>query len=661
MTENLKTNNSTTLSDFIWKNADDLWGDFKHTDFARIMLPLLLLRRLECVLEPTREAVLARYNEIKDSDIDLDLILPNESGFSFYNTSTYTLSTLGATDTRANLEDYISKFSSNVRVVFEEFDFFNTLVKLDKAKLLYRIVNNFVVIDLHPDVVSDRVMSNVYEHLIRKFASSVNEKAGEFMTPRDVVRLATSLVLHTDEEIFVESGVIRTIYDPTCGTGGFLSDGIEQIRELSPTAKIVPFGQELDPETHALAMISMMIQGYETDKIKQGSTLSNDQLTDNKFHYGLANPPFGIKWEKDQDAVVKEQNELGYAGRFGPGLPAIKDGSMLFLMHLVSKMELPENGGGRVGIVLSGSPLFNGKAGSGESEIRRWLLEQDYVEAIIALPNDLFFNTGIGTYIWVLSNKKPTERKDKVQLINLSDTWTSMRKSEGKKRRYINDKQIDDILREYDSYTESDITKIFDTTDFGYRRIDVKRPLRAKLIITEEGIDNLDEQTAFSKLKEEQKAAWKAFLKSELGDKGYYWAEEVVKEKNNTDNFGKATKAIATAMMNTFTVIDSEFEIVLDKKGQVIHDSNLNDQENVPLKKDIEEYFNEEVLPHVPDAFIDHSKRDEKDGETGIVGYEINFNRYFYKYTPPRALHDIDADLKASEARIAAMLAEVAE
>jgi len=661
MTDNLKTNNSTTLSDFIWKNADDLWGDFKHTDFARIMLPLLLLRRLECVLEPTRDAVLERYNEIKDSDIDLDLILPNESGFSFYNTSTYTLSTLGATDTRANFEDYISKFSSNVRVVFEEFDFFNTLVKLDKAKLLYRIVNNFVVIDLHPDVVSDRVMSNVYEHLIRKFASSVNEKAGEFMTPRDVVRLATSLVLHTDEEIFVESGVIRTIYDPTCGTGGFLSDGIEQIRELSPTAKIVPFGQELDPETHALAMISMMIQGYETDKIKQGSTLSNDQLTDNKFHYGLANPPFGIKWGKDQDAVVKEQNELGYAGRFGPGLPAIKDGSMLFLMHLVSKMELPENGGGRVGIVLSGSPLFNGKAGSGESEIRRWLLEQDYVEAIIALPNDLFFNTGIGTYIWVLSNKKPTERKDKVQLINLSDTWTSMRKSEGKKRRYINDKQIDDILREYDSYTESEITKIFDTTDFGYRRIDIKRPLRAKLIITEEGIDKLDEQTAFSKLKEEQKTAWKTSLKLELGDKDYYWAEEVVKEKNNTDNFGKATKAIATAMMNTFTVIDSEFEIVLDKKGQAIHDSNLNDQENVPLNKDIEEYFNEEVLPHVPDAFIDHSKRDEKDGETGIVGYEINFNRYFYQYTPPRALHDIDADLKASEARIAAMLAEVAE
>jgi type I restriction enzyme M protein len=300
--------NNTTLSDFVWKIADDLWGDFKHTDFARIMLPLLLLRRLECVLEPTREAVLSRYNELKGSGIDLDLVLPTTSGHTFYNTSPYTLANLGATDTRANLEDYISKFSSNVRVVFEEFDFFNTLIKLDKAKLLYRIASGFANIDLHPDAVPDRVMSNVYEHLIRKFAASVNEKAGEFMTPRDVVRLTTKLVLSPDEEIFLEKGIIRTIYDPTCGTGGFLSDGIEQIKELSPTAKIVPFGQELDPETHALAMIAMMIQGYETNNIKQGSTLSSDQLPSKRFHYGLANPPFGKKWEKDQDAVNKNMS-----------------------------------------------------------------------------------------------------------------------------------------------------------------------------------------------------------------------------------------------------------------------------------------------------------------------------------------------------------------
>lgn len=653
--------NNSTLSDFIWKVADDLWGDFRHTDFARIMLPLLLLRRLECVLEPTRKAVLDRYNELKGSGIDLDLVLPTTAGHSFYNTSTYTLATLGATDTRANLEDYISKFSSNVRVVFEEFDFYNTLIKLDKAKLLYRITSNFAIIDLHPDVVSDRVMSNVYEHLIRKFAASVNEKAGEFMTPRDVVRLTTKLVLSPDEAVFMETGIIRTIYDPTCGTGGFLSDGIEQIKELSPTAKIVPFGQELDPETHALAMIAMMIQGYETDKIKQGSTLSNDKLPGKRFHYGLANPPFGKKWEKDEDAVNKEHEQLGYAGRFGAGLPTIKDGSMLFLQHLVFKMELPENGGGRVGIVLSGSPLFNGKAGSGESEIRRWLFERDLVEAIVALPNDMFFNTGIGTYVWLLSNKKPAERANKVQLINLSNTWTPMPKSEGNKRRYLSDEQIDDVLREYDAFTESEITKIFDTEDFGYRRIDVKRPLRAKLSINAVGIEKLKIDKAFAKLSDEQKTAWLDFLKAETGDKNYHWAEKTVEAKNNQEGFGKIPKPIMQSLINAFIVIDPDGEIVRDKKGQVIPDTSLNDQETVPLTKDIEGYFKEEVLPHLPDAFIDYSVRDAKDGKTGIIGYEINFNRYFYKYTPPRSLHDIDADLKASEARIAGMLNEVAE
>jgi type I restriction enzyme M protein len=334
---------------------------------------------------------------------------------------------------------------------------------------------------------------------------------------------------------------------------------------------------------------------------------------------------------------------------------------MLFLQHLVSKMELPENGGGRVGIVLSGSPLFNGKAGSGESEIRRWLIEQDLVEAIIALPNDMFFNTGIGTYIWLLSNKKPAERHNKVQLINLGDVWTAMRKCEGNKRRYLTDEQIDDVLREYEAFTESNITKIFDAKEFGYRRIDVKRPLRAKLMITPDGIEQLKEDKAFAKLTERQQKAWVEFLNTQLGDKDYHWAEQIVKAKNNEGDFGKIAKPFVQVLINSFIIIDPDFDIVKDSKGQVIHDSNLNDQENIPLKQDVEDYFKIEVLPHVPDAFIDYSKRDEKDGKTGIVGYEINFNRYFYQYTPPRSLHDIDADLKASEARIADLLNEVAE
>jgi len=670
MAEQLKTSNSTTLSDFIWKNAEDLWGDFKHTDFARIMLPLLLLRRLECVLEPTRPAVTAKYQQEKDTGIDLGLILPHISGYSFYNTSSYTLATLGATDTRSNLEDYIRQFSANVRIIFDEFGFANTLVKLDRAKLLYRIVKNFAGMDLHPNVVSERVMSNVYEHLIRKFGASVNEKAGEFMTPRDVVRLVTKLVLHTDEDIFTKKGVIRTIYDPACGTAGFLSDAIAQIKEFNPKAKIVPFGQELDPETHALAMTSMMIQGFETDKIKQGSTLSSDQLPGQRFHYGLANPPFGFKWEKDQKAVIKERQELGFAGRFGAGLPRISDGSMLFLQTLVSKMEAPEHGGGRVGIVLSGSPLFNGSAGSGESEIRRWLLEQDFVEAIFSLPNDMFFNTGIGTYVWLLSNKKAPERKGKVQLINLSNTWTAMRKSEGSKRRYLSDEQIDDIMREYDAFTESNISKIFDSTAFGYRCINVERPYRFMFDGDEDGIDQLREDKAFKLWDEDLRRVVLNVLITMAGS-----CRENNSEIKNRDEFRQALldgcahlvdvnkiKAPQLKLIEKFVRKPSEdADICYDKQGKPEADADLRDTEKVPLSENIEDYFQREVLPHVPDAWIDQSKCDEKDGKVGIVGYEINFNRYFYEYTPPRTLHDIDRDLKASEARIAAMLVEVAE
>ncbi|ENM2238393.1 restriction endonuclease subunit M [Vibrio cholerae] len=652
---------SAKLSSAIWRMADDLWGDFKHTDFARIILPFLLLRRIECVLEPTREEVRKFFLAEKQSGIDLGLVLPEVAGFAFYNTSEYSLETLGASDTGDNLEHYISQFSKNVRTIFDEFKFGQTIEDLEKAKLLYRMVSYFANLDLHPDVVSDRVLSDAYEELIFKFASSVNEKAGEFMTPRDAVRLATKLVLAADEDIFSEKGVIRTIYDPTCGTGGFLSDAISQIEEMGSSAKVVPFGQELDPATHAMALTNMMIRGFDANNIKQGNTLSDDQLRADKFHYGLANPPFGIKWEKAKKEVEREHKQLKYAGRFGPGLPSISDGSMLFLLHLVSKMETPENGGGRVGIVLSGSPLFNGDAGSGPSEIRRWLLEQDLVEAIVALPTDMFFNTGIGTYIWILSNHKEPRRKNQVQLINLADIWTPMRKSQGSKRKYLSDEQIDDIVRAYDGFETSDNCKIFLTTDFAYRKVTIQRPLRAKLDITAAGIAAFAQQDTFKKLKPEQQAAWVQYLTDNLGLQSYEWARLAVKKNNNKNDFGKCPKALATALTSHFMLIDSQFEPALDEKGQVIADPKLKDTESIPFDRDIEDYFVQEVLPHVPDAFIDHSVRDEKDGEVGIVGYEINFNRYFYQYVPPRELGVIDGELKACEARIQALLNEVAE
>jgi len=651
----------SSLSSFIWSIADELWGDFKHTDFARIIVPLLLLRRLECVLEPSKEKVLEFYEKEKNSGMDMDLVLPTIAGFQFYNTSRYTLSNLGSNHTAANLEDYVSKMSPNVRTVFEEFGFSNTIDELDRAKLLYRIVSRFASIDLHPETVSNRVLSNAYEELIRKFAASINEKAGEFMTPKDVVHLTTKLVLSPDEEVFTDSGVIRSIYDPTCGILGFITDGMDLIHEFNPTAKIVPFGQELDPKTHAMALTLMLIQGFDAKNVQQGSTLSNDRFSDKKFHYGLANPPFGIKWEKDKPAVEREYNNLGYAGRFGPGLPRVSDGSMLFLMHLVSKMEDPQNGGGRVGIVLSGSPLFTGDAGSGESEIRRWLLEEDMVEAIIALPTDMFFNTGIGTYVWILTNKKEIHRKGKVQLINLADTWTSMRKSEGTKRRYLTEEQIDDVVREYESFAESERTKIFDTKSFGYRKVAVKRPLKGKLVVTKEAIASLSEGKNFQKLDEAQRAAWIGFFEANLGEHDYGWAQLLMTSHKGKTAFGKTGKPLGTEFTNAFFVRDEDAQPVLDNKGQVIPDTSLNDNESIPLGQDIEAYMESEVWPHVPDAFIDHSVRDAKDGEVGVVGYEINFNRYFYKYVPPRPLEEIDADLKATEARIQALLSEVAE
>lgn len=659
--ESSNTTNSANLSSFIWKIANDLWGDFKHTDFARIIVPLLLLRRLECVLEPSKDAVLEAYNNEKDSGIDLSLILPIHSQLPFYNTSTYSLETLGGTNTRANLEQYISQFSANVRIIFEEFGFINTIEELDKARLLYRMCSQFAAIDLHPDAVSERVMSNAYEELIRKFAASINEKAGEFMTPKDVVHLATLLVLAPDEAIFNQPGVIRSVYDPACGLLGFITDAIDQIHSFNADATIVPFGQELDPKTHAMALTASLIRGYPSDNIKQGSTLSNDQLPQQKFHYGLANPPFGIKWDKDQPAVTAEHKEMGYAGRFGPGLPRVSDGSMLFLLNLVSKMEAPENGGGRVGIVLSGSPLFTGDAGSGESEIRRWLMEQDLVEAILALPTDIFFNTGIGTYIWILSNKKAIHRQHKVQLINLADCWTSMRKSEGTKRRYLSPEQINDAVREYEDFKETERSKIFNTTDFAFRKVAVKRPLKANLRIDQQRIQTLTEAKAFQKLDASQQTAWLEFFNTQQGDHAYGWADEQIKSHHKAQGFGKTSKALGTAFINAFIERDPAADPVLDSKGNIIADTTLNDTESVPWQTPVQDYFEAEVLPHVPDAFIDDSVRDHKDGELGQVGYEINFNRYFYQYVPPRPLAEIDADLKASEARIQALLEEVAE
>ncbi|MDX8401159.1 MAG: class I SAM-dependent DNA methyltransferase [Mariprofundaceae bacterium] len=630
----------------IWSVADVLRGDFRQSEYGRIILPFAVLRRLECVLEPTREAVLDQYEAIKDESLDLDLILPEIAGAPFYNTSKFTLATLGATSTRQNLEAYISAFSANVRQVFDEFAFDNWIEKLDAANLLYEVVKAFKDFDLHPDRVSNHHMGMIFEHLVRRFAESANDTAGEFYTPRDVVRLATTLVFATDQEALSGKGVVRTVYDCAAGTGGFLSSAIELVSEWNPAARIIPYAQELNPETHAICVADKLIQGYDPRNIKLGNTLSDDQLPHERFDYCLANPPFGVDWKKVQKQVVAEHRVRGYDGRFGPGLPRVNDGSMLFLMHLLAKRKPASQGGTRIGIVLSGSPLFNGGAGSGESEIRRWILENDWLEAIVALPTDMFYNTGIGTYIWILSNHKEERRRGLVQLIDATDMHTAMRKSLGNKRRFLSDAQIAEIARIHDAFEEGEKSKIFNTTDFGYRRITVERPLRLRFSVTPEKLE-----------------AYKAMKAARHADR----FARVSGEYLNLDDFlaaagmEKLKPAALKAVFKAFGEHDEAAEIIRDAKGHPLPDPDLRDHENVPLTESVEAYFEREVLPHVPDAWIDTSKKDKKDGEVGIVGYEINFNRYFYTYTPPRPLEEIDADLKQVEREIAELLSEVAE
>ncbi len=665
---------AASLADFIWKNAEDLWGDFKHTDFGKIILPFTLLRRLECVLEPTRQDVRDAHEAHKETGIDLDLILRQTTRYPFYNTSEYELGTLGGTKTRQNLQDYIAHFSDNARVIFEQFDFSNTVIRLDKAGVLFKICKNFAGVDLHPNAVPDRVMSNLYEHLIRRFGAEVNEGAEDFMTPRDVVHLATALLLDPDDALFeANPGLIRTLYDPTCGTGGFLSDAMNHVAEYGNRFKVppvlIPYGQELEPETHAVCLTGMLLRTLESDpgrdlskNIKLGSTLSNDQFAGERFHYGLSNPPFGKKWEKDSVAVNAEYTEKGYDGRFGPGLPRINDGSMLFLLHLASKLELPERGGGRATIVLSGSPLFNGGAGSGESEIRRWLLENDLVEGIVAMPTEIFFRTGIGTYLWVLSSKKPKHRRNQVQLVNATGLWTSI-KNEGNKRRIISDDQRREIVEVYSAAEDDELSRMLDYRRFGYRRIRVLRPLRMSLHVNAETMARLMDEKAWVKLTPESQAAWKRALKPHIDSTHpFAWAESFTDEVAKKDAaIGKVGKTFIKALVNAFGVRDPEGEPVVDADGNTVADSDLTDYENVPFLEDIRDYFAREVLPHVSDAWIDESYVDKKDKGVGIVGYEINFNRFFYKYEAPPKLEDIDRELRRVEAEIAALLGEVTE
>ncbi len=653
----MNTENHSQTAAFLWSIADLLRGDFKQSQYGRIILPFTLLRRMECVLEPTKEAVIREsYAQEGRPDLVRERLLLRAAGQQFFNASKLTLSTLSDTQTAADLMSYVQSFSKDAREIFEHFHFEDFVQQLSAANLLYQVVQRFAATDLSPERISNFGMGIIFEELIRKFAESSNETAGEHFTPRDIVHLTTSLVI-TGQDDKLKPNSIVTIYDPTAGTGGFLSEGDEYIQSISQQVTVSLHGQELNPESYAICKADMLIKGQDVTSIKLGNTLSDDQLADSRFDFMLSNPPFGVEWKKVQKQITDEHSEKGYNGRFGPGLPRVSDGSLLFLLHLVSKMRDPREGGSRIGIILNGSPLFTGGAGSGESEIRRYMLQNDLVEAIIALPTDMFYNTGIATYVWVLSNHKAAVRQGKVQLIDGSQHFAKMRKSLGSKRQYLTEEQIDELVRLYGRFEETPQSKIFPIEAFGYRRITVERPLRLNFQVSPERIEMVLEEKAIEKLEAQARQrlieALQAMDESQLHRNREQFSK-LLKKTLNAHDVSPSTPELK-AILNALSERDPEADICM-VKGQQEADAGLRDNENVPLGESVYDYFEREVKPHVPDAWIDESKTDAQDGEVGIVGFDIPFNRHFYVFQPPRPLAEIDRDLKACTDRIKLMI-----
>ncbi|MFI5020073.1 MAG: N-6 DNA methylase [Alphaproteobacteria bacterium] len=699
--------NHSEIVSFLWGVADLIRDTFKRGKYQDVILPLTVLRRLDCVLAATKEKVLRKQAELKGRKLEnLDPQLRKIAGFAFYNTSRYDFDKLlaDAPHLAANLRNYIAGFSPNMREVLEKFDFDNTISKLDEAGLLFQVLERFKNVDLHPDKIDNPTMGTIFEELIRRFNEALNENPGEHFTPRDVVHLMVDLMLAGDETEIRAKRAIRTVYDPCCGSGGMLLITKEHITvgfrkngellrsPINPHAEIHLFGQEVNPETWAVSKSDLFIKdptGRDADNIAYGSTLSNDRHAGRSFDYLIANPPYGKDWKRDEDAV-RAEHERGAAGRFGPGLPRISDGQLMFLLHMLAHAKEPKEGGSRIAIIMNGSPLFTGDAGSGESEIRRFILENDLLEALIALPEQLFYNTGIATYVWVVTNRKTAARKGHVQLVDATSFWMPMRKSLGDKRREIPLERAQDILKILADFRDGDarkvtkdekkeavvVSRIFPTTHFGFRKITVERPLRLNFQASPERIARLEDEKSFQALAQSKKKGAAATKEQAEGRALQEVIRKLLRGLPNTvfkdrDEFervldGAARKAdlklpapARKAILSALSERDETAAICRDKDGNPEPDPELRDSESVPLAESVEAFFEREVKPHVPDAWIDTVKRDPKDGQVGVVGYEINFNRYFYRYTPPRPLEEIEADIRAIEKDIMRMLAEV--
>jgi len=667
-------NNFQEKVNFIWSIAELLRGPYRKEQYGDVVLPMCVLRRFDNVLEPTKEEVLQKYEELKKTDLqNIDFILNKTSGQSFNNTSKYDFQKLlDEPDNIANnLRNYINGFSKNAREIIEYFDFDKQITKLDSNNLLYLVLSKFNEIDLHPDTVSNMEMGYIFEELIRRF--SEHAEAGDHYTPREVIRLMVNLLLNEEQEDLTKEGLVTTVYDPACGTGGMLSIAEEYLRELNPGIQVEVFGQELNPYSYAICKADMLMKGQNADNIVLGDSFTDDGHKGKQFRYMLTNPPFGVEWKKAEKIIRDEHEKSGYDGRFGAGLPRISDGSLLFLQHLISKMKANENGS-RIAIIFNGSPLFTGDAGSGESEIRRWIIENDLLEGIIALPDQLFYNTGILTYIWIVSNKKNDDinkgavRKGKVQLLNAVDFYEKMRKSLGYKRNEISYEQIKEITRIYGDFKDCEHSKIFDNEDFGYHKIVVERPLRLNFQASEERINRLYEENKFINLAKSKKKGQAGEEEIEKGKEFQERIIETLKEMDsgvykNRDDFTSLIKdtfkdkgisldtSLLKAILSALSERDETADTCLDNKDNLEPDPELRDTEIVPLKDNIQAYFEREVKPHVPDAWIDESKTK--------VGYEIPLTRHFYKYEPPRPSEEIMEEIKELEEQIAEKIKRV--
>jgi len=642
------------IINLIWTVADQaLRGPFKPREYEDIILPMTVLRRIDCTIRDSQDRVRARHAELKDRIQNLDPILRKESGFPFYNTSRFDFQRLleDPQNIVDNVNAYINGFSPNMVEVLENFEFRSTLERLAKNKLTFLVFQRFAEVDLHPAGLSNHGMGYVFEELIRKFNEENNESPGEHYTPREIVNLMTRLMVEPDADRLGTSGLILQVLDPCCGTGGMLSICKKSIESINSKAIVQISGQEINPKTYAISKSDMMIStddSADSDRIRLGNTLSEDQFSGETYHYMLANPPYGVDWSAAH-ADVKAEHELGDQGRFAPGLPRKSDGQTLFMLHMLAKMKSVKNGGSRVAVIMNGSPLFTGDANSGESEIRRYVLENDLLEAIVAFPEQIFYNTGIATYAWILSNRKEERRRGKVQLIDASgeDFWKPMRKSLGNKRREMTDEHIAKVMTIYNAFEDgTPVSKIYPNAYFGYRKVTVDRPLKLNFQASQERIERLHHEKNFEKLEEDEQEAILALLNTMderlYSDRAVFVSalDAALKQANL-----KLKAPVKKSMLNALSERDVDAQVCRNKKGEPEHDGDLRDTERIPLDVPIEAYMEKEVWPHVPDAWVNESVTDMRTGEVGKVGYEINFNRYFYVYTPPRPLEIIEGEI----------------